>query len=55
MSYLKICDRCKREIDDEYIRIGYIKRNKRINKDFHIDCFNFEFSCDIRKMENETK
>ena len=23
----------------------------RIIKDFHIDCFNYEFSCDIRKIK----
>lgn len=51
MSYKHICDRCNQEIKDNFVRIEYAEGSNRIIKDFHIDCFNYEFSCDIRKIK----
>lgn len=54
MSTVLHCDRCHLPMDyNDRVRIEYIKKNKRIYKDFHIDCFNYEFSTDIRKIEGE--
>lgn len=53
MSYKHICDRCNQEIKDNFVRIEYAEGSNRIIKDFHIDCFNYEFSCDIRKMQKD--
>lgn len=51
MSYKHICGRCNQEIKDNFVRIEYAEGSNRIIKNFHIDCFNYEFSCDIRKIK----
>lgn len=53
MSFMKVCDHCHRVINsgEEWIRADYHQSNTNwITKDFHVDCFNYKFSCDIRKM-----
>lgn len=53
MSYRYICDHCQREIAADKVRIEFEENKKRISKDFHIDCFNYKFSCDIRKIKED--
>lgn len=55
MSYKHLCDRCQQELKNDYIRIEYAEGINRVNKDFHIDCFNYQFSCDIRKIKELNK
>ena len=56
MGYKLICDRCGCEIrnGDESIKIdAEIKKDNRMQKVwkyYHINCFNYEFSADIRKL-----
>ncbi len=51
MSFTRICDHCHQEINDKYLHIDYHHDKICIYKDFHIDCFNYKFSCDIRNIE----
>ena len=64
MGYKLFCDRCGCEIRDidESIKIDaaiFIEKDNRMKpfwKYYHADCFNYEFSTDIRKLakvENE--
>ena len=56
MGYKLFCDRCGTEIHntDESIKIdAEIKNGKSLQKVwkyYHVDCFNYEFSTDIRKL-----
>lgn len=46
------CDKCGNEIDTRcVVKIELQENGKYIFKHFHIDCFNYEFSCDIRKIK----
>ena len=45
------CDRCGNEIQKEKVRIEYREGSGIWFRDFHIDCFNYQFSCDIRKIK----
>lgn len=51
MSFTRICDHCHQQIDrkQDVVSVEYRKDGKYITKDYHIDCFNYKFSCDIRK------
>lgn len=52
MSTKTICDRCKNEIKDgDKVRIEVWQDGVPVFKDFHIDCFNYQFSCDVRKIK----
>lgn len=55
MSSKTFCDRCGQEINyNSRIRIEVLEDGKRTFKDYHVDCFNYEFCCDIRKIfDNE--
>lgn len=51
-----VCDRCHQPITDNgRVRIEFIENGTRIFKDYHVDCFNYEFSTDIRKIAEEQK
>lgn len=58
MGYKLFCDRCGKEISnsDESINIdaNIFSQNRlqKVWKFYHIDCFNYEFSTDIRKLED---
>lgn len=58
MSFTRICDHCKQVImnKEEYLHIEYQARedgisSKYLSRDYHLDCFNYKFSTDIRKIE----
>ena len=52
MSSKTYCDICGQQITGvNCIRIEYREPSTYIYKDFHIDCFNYHFSCDIRKIK----
>lgn len=54
MSSKILCDRCGLEIKySDRVRIEFVENDKRVYKDFHIDCFNYEFSCNIRKIKGD--
>lgn len=54
MSSKMFCDRCGLEIKySDRVRIEFVENDKRVYKDFHIDCFNYEFSCNIRKIKGD--
>lgn len=55
MSFTRICDHCHQATGKNYIHIDYQENSKYINKDYHIDCFNYKFSCDIRKIKENEK
>jgi len=55
MSFTRICDHCHQPTGNNYIHIDYQEKGKYINKDFHVDCFNYKFSCDIRKIKENEK
>lgn len=56
MGYKLVCDHCGTEITAEHenIRVeGQIKKNENLQKVwkyYHVDCFNYKFSTDIRKL-----
>lgn len=56
MGYKLFCDRCGNEIcnDQENIKIDAEifdgKRITKVWKYYHLDCFNYEFSTDTRKL-----
>lgn len=46
------CDKCKGEITyDNFVKVEFRENNVYKFRDYHIDCFNYEFSCDIRKIK----
>jgi len=55
MTYKYVCDHCKQIIDRNinYVHVDYYNNieSKYFARDFHIDCFNYKFSTDIRKIE----
>ena len=55
MTYRYVCDHCKQIIDRNinYVHVDYYNNieSKYFARDFHIDCFNYKFSTDIRKIE----
>lgn len=52
MSTIRICDYCGNSIDHNYmVHCEKFEDGKPVFKDYHIDCFNYKFSCDIRKIE----
>lgn len=59
MGYKLYCDRCGKEIcnRDENININAEifdgERTQKVWKYYHLDCFNYEFSTDIRKVVNK--
>lgn len=53
MSFTRICDHCHQATGKNYIHIDYNENNKYINKDYHIDCFNYKFSCNIRNIKEK--
>ena len=54
MSSKTFCDRCGLELDyNNRVRIEFVENGKRVYKDFHIDCFNYEFYCNIRKIKGD--
>lgn len=53
MTFKVICDKCGKEITDNKVRVEFKENRKYIAKDYHIDCFNYEFSCDIRKIKKQ--
>lgn len=58
MGFKLFCDKCGKEISnsDESIKIdAQIFSQNRLQKFwkyYHIDCFNYEFSTDIRKLRD---
>lgn len=55
MSFKIVCDHCQREIGKEYVKIDFYENCKTVLGHFHIDCFNYKFSCDIRKIKDKNK
>lgn len=53
MSFTRICDHCHQPTGNKYIHIDYQENGTYINKDFHIDCFNYKFSCDVRQIKEK--
>ena len=56
MSTVTICDRCKQLIErnSEYITVQYNEPHKPLLiKHYHKDCFNYKFSTDIKRIEND--
>ena len=47
------CDRCGHEIQKDFVRIELREGNCLKWKDYHVDCFNYEFSTDIRKLKEK--
>lgn len=53
MAYKRICDRCNYEIpNNNFVKIEFKEGNIYKYGDYHVDCFNYEFNCDIRKIKN---
>lgn len=50
MSIKVVCDHCQRILDKDYVKIEYKNNSRNIYRHYHIDCFNYKFSCDIRKI-----
>lgn len=56
MSLATICDHCKQVItrDLECITLQYNGPHKYLHiKHYHKDCFNYKFSTDIKRIEND--
>ena len=54
MTYKLFCDRCDKQIyDDTFIKLEYKENGKYRFGHYHVDCFNYEFSCDIRNITIE--
>lgn len=54
MAYKYFCDRCGCEIcDNNFVKLEFKENNEYKFKHYHIDCFNYEFSCDIRKIKEQ--
>ena len=54
MSYLKICDHCKQVLTTkDIVSVDFWEDNQYAKADYHIDCFNFKYSCDIRKIKEK--
>lgn len=59
MALKVVCDYCKKIIskDSERVRLEWLYKEGNISsytvKDYHTDCFNYNFSCDIRKIKED--
>lgn len=57
MSIRKVCDHCQQIIDrnQEYVHIELngTKGSLAKYRDYHVDCFNYKFSTDIRVLNQE--
>lgn len=51
MTTRMYCDRCGNEIQTDRVRIELREGTCVKWKDYHVDCFNYEFSTDIRKIK----
>lgn len=55
MTYKCFCDRCGQQIvDNNIVKIEFHEGKTYRWGHYHVDCFNYEFSTDIRNMVVET-